>query len=192
MCYGYMFPKSWRPEGWEDIKSEWAAYWIGHEERRRGVADAFDDGGAAMLELLGRTGEDRKLAEKDRADEMEKKLRTVLWQYHPCPGKYGDDGELQCADMRLHPILDFKRMPLQELERELFEFNLRRVSEKMSEIKYKPSFEDTVYPDSISDCCHAKVELRELPGGINFGFDRICSTCKKKCHVVNPTREHSS
>lgn len=35
----------------------------------------------------------------------EKEIRWKLWAAHPCFGKYGDDGELQCN--RLPPI-DFK------------------------------------------------------------------------------------
>jgi hypothetical protein len=56
----------------------------------------------------------------------------------------------------------------------------------MSEQRYKPSFENTVYNDSVSDCCHAHVNQIPDIGGINFGFDKICSECKKECHVLNP------
>ncbi len=36
----------------------------------------------------------------------EKEIREKLWAAHPCIGKYGDDGELQCNHF---PFIDFKR-----------------------------------------------------------------------------------
>jgi len=43
------------------------------------------------------------------------RLRELLWAQHPCEGKYGDDGELQCN--RLPFFIDFKRDPVDRLER---------------------------------------------------------------------------
>lgn len=40
-------------------------------------------------------------------DSEEKKVRELLWQTHPCSGKYGDDGELQCSSYL--PPIDFQR-----------------------------------------------------------------------------------
>lgn len=42
-------------------------------------------------------------------------LRKLLWEQHPCKGKYGDDGERQCS--RLPFIIDFKRDPIERIER---------------------------------------------------------------------------
>lgn len=39
-------------------------------------------------------------------------MRVLLWSTHPCTGKYGDDGELQCSECRI----DFLRAPIVELE----------------------------------------------------------------------------
>jgi len=41
-------------------------------------------------------------------------LRRLLWLRHGCDtgALYGDDGEMQCG----HCIMDFKRMPAQEIE----------------------------------------------------------------------------
>lgn len=51
---------------------------------------------------------------------LEQKYRAHLWVNHGCPfgALYGDDGEMQC-----HGI-DFKRMPLEDLERHLYERKL--------------------------------------------------------------------
>lgn len=47
------------------------------------------------------------------AEEI-KTLRSLLWANHPCDGKYGDDGELQCN--RLPFPIDFKRDAIGVLE----------------------------------------------------------------------------
>ena len=47
----------------------------------------------------------------------ERKLRSLLWAGHACPGKYGDDGELQC-NMYVAPI-DFLRDTPEEIERKI-------------------------------------------------------------------------
>lgn len=49
-----------------------------------------------------------------RIVELEGELelaRVMLWETHPCEGKYGDDGELQCGAC----YLDFKRQPIYEI-----------------------------------------------------------------------------
>ena len=44
-------------------------------------------------------------------------LRQLLWATHPCQGKYGDDGELQCN--RYVAPIDFKRDSVSEIERKI-------------------------------------------------------------------------
>lgn len=44
----------------------------------------------------------------------ERKLRDLLWAFHPCSGKYGDDGEIQCG--RFLPTIDFLRDTLEDIE----------------------------------------------------------------------------
>lgn len=46
----------------------------------------------------------------------EQKLREMLFYSHGCTGKYGDDGEMQCNRT---PMIDFKRDPVEEIERKL-------------------------------------------------------------------------
>ncbi len=41
---------------------------------------------------------------KDRPQPGEQRIRELLWATHPCEGKYGDDGELQCN--RFFPLID--------------------------------------------------------------------------------------
>ncbi len=46
--------------------------------------------------------------------ELERKLRDLLWAAHPCPGKYCDDGELQCGCFL--PTIDFLRDKPEDIE----------------------------------------------------------------------------
>lgn len=39
-------------------------------------------------------------------------LRALLWSTHPCPAKYGDDGELQCSAC----MIDFRRDSVNSIE----------------------------------------------------------------------------
>ena len=45
--------------------------------------------------------------------ENDKQLRELAWCLHPCDGKYGDDGELQCN--RFIGPIDFKRDPWEKI-----------------------------------------------------------------------------
>ena len=49
--------------------------------------------------------------------DNEKTLRRLLWLHHGCPhvALYGDDGEMQCNNQSC--MVDFKRMPPEEIER---------------------------------------------------------------------------
>ncbi len=48
-------------------------------------------------------------------------LRFVLWAEHPCHGKYGDDGELQCGRCGI----DFKRDSVEEITKRIADRRLR-------------------------------------------------------------------
>lgn len=50
-------------------------------------------------------------------------LRQLLFKEHPCPGKYGDDGELQCS--RCH--IDFRRDSVAEIAAKLTVRDIDRV-----------------------------------------------------------------
>lgn len=52
-------------------------------------------------------------------------LRMLLWAQHPCQGKYGDDGELQCNKCRI----DFKRDSVIAIEKKITFKNLQAFSE---------------------------------------------------------------
>jgi len=69
---------------------------------------------------------DQLVEEVEKLKAENKKLRQLLWQEHPCEGKYGDDGELQCNSYIC--VIDFKRNSVKTLEDSLF---------KRSLIKYK-------------------------------------------------------
>lgn len=48
-------------------------------------------------------------------DEENHDLRRILFYTHPCVGKYGDDGEMQCNSCGI----DFKRMTPAEIAERL-------------------------------------------------------------------------
>lgn len=52
-------------------------------------------------------------------------LRELLFEAHPCDGKYGDDGERQCA----HCGIDFRRDTAEEIERKIDAQRLERMKE---------------------------------------------------------------
>ena len=56
-----------------------------------------------------------------------KQLRELLWITHPCVEKYGDDGELQCNQPDC--MIDFKRMPAQEITQRLLDKGLQMLKE---------------------------------------------------------------
>ncbi len=51
------------------------------------------------------------------------KLRYLLWCMHPCIGKYGDDGEMQCPCG-----IDFRRDSVDVIERKTVEMNMRKLA----------------------------------------------------------------
>ncbi len=57
--------------------------------------------------------------------ETERKLRELLFAEHSCAGKYGDDGERQCAEC----VIDFLRDPVDEIERKIQSRNFQRMTE---------------------------------------------------------------
>jgi len=63
----------------------------------------------------------------EEAVKDNKVLRRILWEQHPCEGKYGDDGELQC-NLFIAPI-DFKRDSVAEIERKCIIHNLQRTGQ---------------------------------------------------------------
>jgi hypothetical protein len=56
-------------------------------------------------------------------------LRQLLWSAHPCDGKYGDDGELQCNEC----LIDFKRHTAEEIEKLIVLGGLRKLGRKILE-----------------------------------------------------------
>lgn len=53
--------------------------------------------------------------------ELELKYRSHLWMAHGHNGKYGDDGEMQCAEcIKTHGFYDWKREPLERIEKAYF------------------------------------------------------------------------
>jgi len=48
--------------------------------------------------FLPRCSPSLKEAKREELLQENLELRMLLWGTHPCSGKYGDDGELQCAD----------------------------------------------------------------------------------------------
>lgn len=63
------------------------------------------------------------------AKKIEMKYRKVLWLSHGHSGLYGDDGEMQCG--RCRPW-DYKRAPIEELEKAVFEAELEQMHEEKS------------------------------------------------------------
>lgn len=64
-------------------------------------------------------------------------LRVMLFLAHPCVGKYGDDGELQCNSC----VIDFKRDSAIEIDARISMKALQRASEFVQEAK-AAGFED--------------------------------------------------
>ena len=49
--------------------------------------------------------------------EEEYLIRKFIWLNHGCSivCLYGDDGEMQCGNLSIHPSLDFKIMPMKKI-----------------------------------------------------------------------------
>lgn len=59
-------------------------------------------------------------------EELEKenlKLRYLLWASHPCKGKYGDDGEMQCGQCGI----DFRRNSPYDIEKRIYDINMKKL-----------------------------------------------------------------
>jgi len=57
---------------------------------------------------------------RDSLEEENYLLRYLLWNEHPCEGKYGDDGEMQCGACGI----DFKRDNADTIQTKLFQTRL--------------------------------------------------------------------
>lgn len=61
---------------------------------------------------------------------IEQKYRKLLWLGHGHIGLYGDDGEMQCAMCGAkYRVWDYKREPLEAVERAAMAANQERVAE---------------------------------------------------------------
>ncbi len=70
-----------------------------------------------------------------------KLLRKMLWETHPCLGKYGDDGELQCGAC----LIDFKRDSAEQIHARVMERGLKKL---MAETQVWPEWSET---DSLEE-----------------------------------------
>ncbi len=80
-------------------------------------------------------------AEEPHSD-AEAKLRYLLWCGHPCDGKYGDDGEMWCNRC----VIDFKRYPVDLIERKIHERGLRMLAEAQAQPTHAKSAANPDYP----------------------------------------------
>lgn len=65
----------------------------------------------------------------ERLTKIEQWLRFEWWSNHGCDprARYGDDGEMQCNQMGC--MMDFRRTPIEELERLVRERRWQMASE---------------------------------------------------------------
>ena len=73
---------------------------------------------------------------KEKIEELSNtRIREILWASHPCEGKYGDDGELQCNRFYGHgnPI-DFKRDSWSEIGKGLSRHTKAMIEEAQAEV----------------------------------------------------------
>jgi hypothetical protein len=75
----------------------------------------------------------------------ENKLREILWATHPCQGKYGDDGELQCGACGI----DFKRMSPNKIEEIIIIKGLKELAKQGMKVVEKLDLQ-TEHPLSLS------------------------------------------
>jgi cell division protein FtsB len=54
---------------------------------------------------------------KEKAPDLEMRYRRLLWETHFHDGRYGDDGEMQCIECLEFGAIDYKREPLEKIER---------------------------------------------------------------------------
>jgi len=72
----------------------------------------------------------------ERANDIEVKYRMVLWLGHGHSGLYGDDGEMQCATCYMkYRTGDYKRDPLEPLERAVHAEQAERLKKAMEDFK---------------------------------------------------------
>jgi hypothetical protein len=77
-------------------------------EREKEVAEKFKVLEAEVAELK---------AGKEKAPDLEMRYRRLLWETHFHDGRYGDDGEMQCIECLEFGAIDYKREPLEKIER---------------------------------------------------------------------------
>ena len=105
----------------QDTLRQYGHYVIGEARGYERFSDAIDfntavDGIVAKLQPI---------IDQQKQDNL--KLRELLWSTHPCQGKYGDDGELQCNATTC--LIDFKRDTVQEIENKLTCKTMKELSE---------------------------------------------------------------
>jgi hypothetical protein len=61
-------------------------------------------------------------------EELEQKYRKELWLNHWHHGLYGDDGEMQCITCHQYGATDYKRDPLEKVERATFLARMARAA----------------------------------------------------------------
>jgi hypothetical protein len=75
--------------------------------------------GKVESECVCNTIKEKHESEYEKENE---KLRNLLWATHPCEGKYGDDGEMQCNN--LNCMIDFKRDSVDDIQNKLIRKSL--------------------------------------------------------------------
>jgi hypothetical protein len=58
-----------------------------------------------------------RLEQAERIERLEQKYRARLWLGHGHLGVYGDDGEMQCSECAPFGAWDYKRDPLEAVEK---------------------------------------------------------------------------
>jgi hypothetical protein len=71
--------------------------------------------------------------------KAEETLRELLFRQHPCDGKYGDDGEMQCAACKI----DFRRDTAEEIRTKMNEVVKARIAAYAKE-REDPSLQSTL------------------------------------------------
>ena len=68
-------------------------------------------------------------AKGEGMEELEQKYRKELWLNHGHHGLYGDDGEMQCIECHQYGATDYKRDPLEKVERATFLARMARAAQ---------------------------------------------------------------
>lgn len=80
--------------------------WVEKYKADLSQANAREENDKEIISQYAKITESLK-ADLEAKDKEIRELRQLLWGTHPCEGKYGDDGELQCNN--LNCMIDFKR-----------------------------------------------------------------------------------